>query len=74
MNGSMRVLLCDAKTRLFLQAVGQWTSEAQSACTFESSLKAALFAQEHGLQNVEVYLDFEDSDYNIWLPVQARAA
>ena len=68
----MRVLLCDSKTGLFFQSLDQWTGEPDSAENFRSSYKAALFAQEHGLENAEVLLDFNDPEYNVRLPVGAR--
>ena len=69
----MRVLLCNNKTGLYVQPSKGWTSDAELAQDFGSSLKAALYAQEHGLEAAEVYLDFGDCEYNVSLPVPARA-
>ncbi len=66
----MRVLLCDNKTGLYFQTPGRWTNEAALARNFESSLKAAVYAQESGLENVEVFMDFDDPEYNVHLPVR----
>ncbi len=69
----MRVLLCKNKTNLYYQSPNRWVAEAAVADDFRSSLKAALFAQENGLPNVEVLLDFGDLEYNVRLPVPARS-
>ena len=66
----MRVLLWNSKTGLYFQLIDAWTTEADSAHDFGSSLKAALFAQENQLPGAEVYLDFGDHEYNVHLPVQ----
>ena len=68
----MRVLLCDSKTGLFYQPPDRWTREPELAENFRSSYKAALFAQEHGLESAEVLLDFNDPEYNVRLPVGLR--
>ncbi|HYG35925.1 MAG TPA: hypothetical protein VEC99_14130 [Clostridia bacterium] len=69
----MRVLLLNTKSGLYYQSPDTWTAEADSATDFGSSLKAAVFAQEQSLENIEVCLDFGDSDWNVHLPVQARS-
>ncbi len=68
----MRILLCSTKTGLYFQSPDGWTAEPMLANDFRSSLKAALFAQEQRLKNVEVLVDFDDPEYNVHLPVQAR--
>lgn len=66
----MRVLLLDPKTGLYFQAEGSWTMDPQQARNFETSFRAGAFAQDHGLSNLEVFLDFGDQEYNVRLPVQ----
>jgi hypothetical protein len=65
----MRILLCNHKTGLYYQTVDSWTPDPASAQDFGSSLKAALFAQENGIGEARVYLDFGDREYNVTLPV-----
>jgi hypothetical protein len=68
----MRVLLCNLRTGLYFQSLESWTTEAESAQDFGSSLKAALFALDNNIDGAEVYLDFGDHEYNVHLPVQGR--
>ncbi len=66
----MRVLLCDKKTGLYFQSPDRWTSEAVEARDFRSSLKAVVFAEDRGLADAEVFMDFDDPEYNVHLPVR----
>ncbi len=66
----MRVLLCDNKTGLYHQSPDRWTNQATQATDFASSLKAVRYAEECGLADVEVFMDFDDPEYNVRLPVQ----
>jgi hypothetical protein len=68
----MRVLLYDNKSGLYYQSPERWTAETESAQDFGSSLKAALFAQENAMDELEVYLDFGDYEYNVHLPVMNK--
>lgn len=68
----MRVLLLNANTQLYLQSLDRWTSEPDQASDFGTSLKAAQFAQKHCLSGLEVFLDFGDHEYNVYLPVLER--
>jgi len=68
----MRVLLLNAKTKLYLRSLDSWTSEPDSAQDFGNSLQAALFAQQNCLNELEVFLDFGDQEYNVYLPVEER--
>jgi hypothetical protein len=67
-NNSMRVLLWNPQPGLFFEAEDRWTTEVSSAKDFLSSHRAAVFAQERQLSNVEVLLDFGDPEYNVRLP------
>jgi hypothetical protein len=69
----MRVLLLNTKTGLYFQSSDSWTSDPESARDFGTSLKAAIFAQDQLLEDLEVYLDFGDSDWNVQLPVKTRS-
>ena len=67
----MRVLLLDPKTGTYFQAEGAWTTDPQQARNFGTSFRAGAFAQDQGLSNLEVFLDFGDQEYNVHLPVPA---
>jgi hypothetical protein len=67
----MRVLLLDSKTGLYFQTEGAWTMDPQQARNFGTSFRAGAFAQDYGLANLEVFLDFGDQEYNVRLPLQA---
>lgn len=45
--------------------------DPQQARNFGTSFRAGAFAQDHGLGNLEVFLDFGDQEYNVRLPLQA---
>ncbi len=66
----MRVLLLDPKTGSYFQSEGAWTADPQQARNFGTSFRAGAFAQDHGLPDLEVFLDFGDQEYNVRLPVQ----
>jgi hypothetical protein len=67
----MRVLLLDPKSGSYFQAEGAWTMDPSQAHNFGTSFRAGAFAQDHGLGNLEVFLDFGEEEYNVRLPVQA---
>jgi len=66
----MRVLLLDPITGSYLQGDGAWTIDPHQARNFGTSFRAGAFAQDHGLGNLEVFLDFGDQEYNVSLPLQ----
>ncbi len=68
----MRVLLLNAKSKLYLKTLDRWTPQPEQAQDFGNSLRAALFAQQHCLNDLEVFLDFGDQEYNVYLPVEER--
>jgi len=68
----MRVLLLNPKTKRYLKSLDSWTPEPEAARDFGNSLQAALFAQQHALDEAEVFLDFGDQEYNVYLPVVER--
>ncbi len=65
----MRILLCHRQTGLFYQDPKQWTSEPEKAVDFRTSPKAIIFAREQALEDVEVFWDFDDPEYNVRLPI-----
>ncbi len=67
----MRVLLCQKQTGLYYRSPGQWIADTDLADDFGSSRQAALFAEEQLLKDAaEVLLDFNDPEYNVYLPVE----
>ncbi len=67
----MRVLLRQAKTGLYWESADCWTAEAEKARDFETSTRAAFFAQDNGQEDFEVYLEFGDCEYDVRLPLQS---
>lgn len=49
------------------------TSQPESAECFSTSKKAVCLARERGLQSVEVIWHFDDSEYNLRLPLHEAA-
>ena len=68
----MRVLLLNTKTGLYFESSNSWTANAQAARDFQDSRQAAVYAQELQHEDVEIFLDFGDDEYNVSLPVEAR--
>ena len=68
----MRVLLFDASKGRYWGNEDSWTDQPGQARNFGTSLKAALYAQEHSLEESEVYLDFGDTDWDVRLPIGRR--
>jgi hypothetical protein len=68
----MRICLLDRKTGLYFQSLNSWTADARAAQVFEDSRQAALFAKQLRREDLEVYLDFDNEEYNVSLPVQTR--
>ena len=67
----MRVLLCEIRTGLFYRSPGQWTAQRDQAVNFGTSPKAIVYARENGLNDVEIFWDFDDEEYNVRLPIAA---
>ena len=68
----MRILLVKTKTGLYYESFDSWTNEPQMAKAFPNSREAAVFAREMCDDELEVFLDFDDEEYNVSLPVQDR--
>jgi hypothetical protein len=67
----MRILLCDKKTGLHYQHNGVWTAQRDRAENLGTSPEAILYARQHGLQQVDLFWDFDDDEYNVRLPLAA---
>ena len=68
----MRVLLINKKNGLYFEGPNSWTNNPQTAKDFQNSRGAAVFSQELCGEDVEIFLDFGDDEYNVSLPVEAR--
>ena len=68
----MRICLLDRRKGLYFQAPHSWTADSSAAQVFEDSRRAALFAQQLCREDLEVYIDFGDDEYNVSVPVQTR--
>lgn len=65
----MRILLRHTKTGKYYQTPAIWTDHAEQATSFGSSGEAILAAYEKKFKDVEILLAFEDSLYNIRVPL-----
>lgn len=65
----MRVFLLDSKTGAYFQSPDGWTTDPALARDFISSHRAEVYAEEHGLNELDIYLDFGNEEYNVRLPV-----
>lgn len=64
-----RVLLCQTTTGRYFQSPAKWTRQADLAHDFQHTMTAILFALERKLRATEVVLAFEQSEYNLRLPL-----
>ena len=62
---SMRILLRQQRSGLYLQASGAWGRERETARSFASSIEAYSWAIEQSLLNTEVLLAFSDEHYDM---------
>ena len=68
----MRICLLDRTTGLYFQAPESWTADTSAAQVFENSRQAAFFARQLCREDLEVFIDFGDDEYNVSVPVQTR--
>ena len=66
----MRVILLNTKTGLYFQSQDSWTPDPDLAKDFGNSHRASLYAQDNCLEDLEVYLDFGNEEYNVHLPLK----
>ncbi len=67
-----RVLLCQTTTGRYFQYPANWTDQADLAHDFEHTTAAVLFALERKLGPVAVELAFEQSEFNLRLPLRCE--
>lgn len=64
-SNSMRVLLHDEDSRLYLAHAGQWTDTAREARDFAFSLHARSVAKDLNIKRFQILFYFPDLDYKI---------
>ena len=62
---SMRILLRQQVSGLYLQVSGDWTANREGARSFSNSVEAYWWALEQALLNTDVLLAFNDENYDI---------
>lgn len=73
---NMKILLRNAQTLKFLREdkdrLGQdWTAERANARIFTTGLEAVSHCYQHGFANVQMFVDFGDTEKNFTVPVVA---
>jgi hypothetical protein len=66
---TMRILLQQKETGLYVKDVGDWTHEPSEAMDFVSSTKAIDFCVAHKIADVQLVLKFEEHLHDIVLPM-----
>jgi len=66
----MRVFLLNRKTGLYLESQDSWTANPERAKDLGTSHRANVYAQDHCLEDLEIFLDFGNEEYNVHLPVE----
>lgn len=64
----LKILLQDRDSRLYLQAVQQWTSNREEALDFQNSARASGFVLQERIPNIDIILSFADSKYDVRIP------
>ncbi len=67
-NG-MRVLLRDTQTGWYYQEPSKWTPEPEAAHDLKHLPLAVKLACEAHLENVEIFMGFDDPQFNLVLPL-----
>jgi hypothetical protein len=65
----MRIVLQHRDSGLYFRDVGAWTENAPEALDFVDSTKALEFCAANKLSDLQIVLKFEESAYDIVLPV-----
>jgi len=70
----MKILLRNKSTGTYYQGIDKWTERLEQAFNFQGPERAVKFALDAGLKLklVEVILAFDNSQYNISLPIDER--
>jgi hypothetical protein len=64
----LKILLQDRDSRLYLQALQQWTSKREEALDFQNSARASGFVLQERIPNIDIILSFPDSQYDVRIP------
>ncbi len=65
----MKVLLRNTQTGWYYQAPSKWAPESKDACDLGQMSRTVELVFEEQLENVEVVLAYEDSRYDLVMPV-----
>ena len=63
-QNSMRIVLRQARTGLYLQPSGEWTTSRETARPFENGSAAYSWAREQRLIGLDIVLTFPDPQYD----------
>ena len=66
-SDSLRILLQQQKTGLYLQASGEWGGSRDSAKGFEDSIMACAWAKEQNLIGTNVLMAFGEEQFDLVL-------
>jgi hypothetical protein len=72
----MKALIRDLKTGCFYKGEGVWTGQRGEGREFESTFQAMAFAEDNGLDGVEVVLTFDEpeKDVTVGMDLQSMSA
>ena len=65
----MKILVQNCLNHLYLKGLEDWTAEPSDAKSFPTSESAILFCSEHQIPAVQVVLKFEQTRYDIQVPI-----
>ena len=68
-DDSMKTLLRQPRTGLYLKGAGKWTPDCEKARDFKSSVTARSYCENHHILHAQIVLKFDTEQYDIVLPV-----
>lgn len=63
----MRIILQHRKSRLYLEKLGQWTDDVETALDFTHLIAAVDFVQFNQISTIDVLMHFGDPRYDVRL-------
>ena len=73
-SDGMKILLQNARTKLYFSLLGVWTDKTSLAYDFRHSARALDFARANELTEVQLVVRFEDSQWDNIVPVPLQVA
>ena len=70
----MKILLQNARTKLYFSLLGIWTAKPTLAYDFRHSARALDFARANQMKEVQLVVRFEDSQWDNIVPVPLQVA